>query len=207
MKDLAESFEQTLRGDLHELTADIGEALFDFAVNLPVFNLLKVERNIQNILLGRKIKRFLFGLSNVPYSERVGFLERALTTKQSTGNLYLLLLNTLNGLNQEEKADIVGFIVKLMIYEDLSIEIGLKLITIVSRLDLDDLRKLSNTEEDSLLKDQPLLDSLSGTGTITAWFQNFPSEAEGYPAPYKLNQLGKALLNTMKEYEKSVGSI
>lgn len=206
MSDITESFEQTLKGDLFGLAPDLGEALLDPAIKLPIFALLKVERNIQNMLLGRKIKRFLLGLSNVPYSERVGFLERALVSKQSTGNLYLLLLNTLNGLNQEEKADIVGFIFKLMTYEALSIEVGLKLITIVSQLDFVDLQKLSHIEEDALLNDQPLIDSLSGTGTLTSWFQNFPSEAEGYPAPYRLNQIGKALLNTLKEYETFTGS-
>lgn len=206
MSDITESFEQTLKGDLFGFAPDIGESLIDPAIKLPIFTLLKVEKNIQNMLLGRKIKRFLLGLCDVPYSERVRFLERALVSKQSMGNLYLLLLNTLNGLNQEEKADIVGFIFKLMTYEDLSIEIGFKLISIVSRLDFSDLQKLSHTEEDALLKDQPLLDSLSGTGTLTSWFQNFPSEAEGYPAPYRLNQLGKALLNTMKEYEDFIGS-
>ncbi len=206
MRSALDSFEQSLKADLSDLAYDMGDTLFSSASGLPIFSLLKTASSIQNLLFGRKVMRFLGSLKDIPYSDRVKFLERAVGSRQSTGDLYLLLLNTLNGLNQEEKADIVGFIFKLMIYEDISIEVGLKLITIVSRLDFTDLRKISHLEEDALLINQHLIDSLSGTGTLTSWFQNLPADVEGYPAPYRLNQIGKALLNTMKKYEEYIGS-
>jgi len=205
MNELSNSLEQTLKSDLTNLAFETTEkclnsCLVDSTIlMLPIASLIKTVQSIPNILVSRKIIRFIACLKNTSLEERVMFLERVNSKKRTIGDFYINILNVLQKLEQEEKADIVAFIFKMMLYEKITIEVGNRLILIIANLQLSDLVALSELTEEKILKNQLLLDTLLGSGVLSTLYEMIPSD-EPRLAIYKFNAVGENLISVMREY-------
>jgi hypothetical protein len=207
MIDLPKSMEQTLKSDLSGISIETAESFFDSLIDdpslssLPIVSFVKAIQSIPNILITRKIILFISCLQDTSLQKRVVFLEKINSCTKTIGNFYANLLNVLSKLDQEEKAKIVAWIFKMMLYEKIDIEMGNRLIIITANIQLSDLMALSEQKIDTILKNQTLLDSLVGSGVLTALYEMLPSD-KPRPTVYEFNAIGKSLLYVMDEFKK-----
>ena len=115
-------------------------------------------------------------------------------------NIGVFILQILDKLEEENKSSIIGFIFKKIILNEISKEIGLRLIYIIEKIIFSDLIDLYTQKEDEIYKNRILTDSIATTGILTPLDSGgvLSSGDENYPISYELNNIGKELIKILK---------
>ena len=166
---------------------------------IPVFNILhslyQAGVAIKEQLFIQKIIKFWEPLSNVPYEERLKFVEgidQNPKQKRVFGETLLLLIDRADSL---EKPSILGRLWKHHILENISYEDVMRLSYIVNRVYMSDLNYLTRFSSD--LKSNPdIAASLQSAGLLSGNSMDFGNLGESSSGPiiYELNKYGKMLL-------------
>lgn len=104
----------------------------------------KAAFGIRESIFAKKIYRFLTELKDIPHEQRLRFIQQLEDQKefrQKVGEKLLVLIEQLDDL---EKPQIIGRLLKAAITEKISYEEFLRVSSIVQRAFLPDLRKISN---------------------------------------------------------------
>jgi hypothetical protein len=166
---------------------------------IPVFNILhslyQASVAIKDQLFIQKIINFLEGPSNVPYEERLNFVEEMEQNpekKRVLGETLLLLIDRADSL---EKPSILGRLLKHHILGDISYEDAMRLSFIVDRVYMPDLNYLTRFS-DGIQSNPNIAASLQSAGLLN--FAGMDGGNLGEPFSggviYELNEYGKMLL-------------
>ena len=166
---------------------------------IPVFNILyslyQASVAIKEQLFIQKIMNFLEEPSNVPYEERLKFVEemdKNPEKKRVLGETLLLLIDRADSL---EKPSIVGRLFKHHILEKISYEDAMRLSYIVDRVYMPDLNYLTRFS-DGIQSNPNIAASLQSAGLLN--FAGMDGGNLGEPfsggVVYELNEYGKMLL-------------
>jgi hypothetical protein len=152
IKDLTETFRQSILKRIGDFNIDMSEILLDSILDsetlkeIPIIKYIhaigKISLNIKNQFLIKKMYRLLFEIESTSEEERARFIEQLDSdhTKKNILDNFIILIDRIDN---EEKMSIIGKLLKSMILEVLDIDIGFRLISVVDKSYIDDLEILN----------------------------------------------------------------
>ena len=180
------------------LSIDAAIDIVDIFYNVPFVGfLIKIKRlynNYQDIFFIRKLAKFLEKDIDIPTEKKLKFLEELDPNKRKKMYEYVTLY--LFRAEDEDKADIMGYLYKECIFGQIDNELFLRLCSIVDKAFLSDLKKLPTYIEKSTdfsiyannFINLGLIDNYVGGSWV------------GSPS-YELNEVGKTLLRILQRNE------
>jgi len=154
-KNQIDVFKSVKSEALNELTPEILETGFDLLIEsevlkeIPVFGIgfksFSLYNKITESFFTKKLLRFLFELKDIPQSKREEFITE-LESKNETKKAGEKLLITLNRLNDDDKASIIGKLLKKTILGNITFNDFKRLTHIIDNTYLEDLELLKDNE-------------------------------------------------------------
>ncbi len=154
-KNQIDIFKSVKSEALNELTPEILETGFDLLIesevlkDIPVFGIgfksFSLYNKITESFFTKKLLRFLFELKDIPQSKREEFITE-LESKNETKKAGEKLLITLNRLNDDDKASIIGKLLKKTILGKITFNDFKRLTHIIDNTYLEDLELLKDNE-------------------------------------------------------------
>jgi hypothetical protein len=154
-KNQIDIFKSVKSKALNELTPEILETGFDLLIesevlkDIPVFGIgfksFSLYNKITESFFTKKLLKFLFELKDIPQSKREEFITE-LESKNETKKAGEKLLITLNRLNDDDKASIIGKLLKKTILGKITFNDFKRLTHIIDNTYLEDLELLKDNE-------------------------------------------------------------
>ncbi|MDP3311969.1 hypothetical protein [Lutibacter sp.] len=154
-KNQIDIFKSVKSKALNELTPEILETGFDLLIesevlkDIPIFGIgfksFSLYNKITESFFTKKLLRFLFELKDIPQSKREEFITE-LESKNETKKAGEKLLITLNRLNNDDKASIIGKLLKKTILGKITFNDFKRLTHIIDNTYLEDLELLKDNE-------------------------------------------------------------
>lgn len=186
-----------------EVSSDILETFCEIPYIGSLIKLGQLANKFQDLHFIRKLAKFLEKEQDIPEEEKKKFLNN-ISSKQRK-KMYAYLTHYLLRAEDDDKADIMGYIYKERVYGHIDDEMFLRLCSIVDRAFVSDLRALPEYEkeiEDMNNYDSIRVNAFMNLGLIDNEIDN---GAWGNRTIIELNEIGLVLhriLNQNKWYEK-----
>lgn len=199
--------------EITDITKDLTEVAIDQMLengilkDLPIvgtlYNIYSLSQNVSNAFFTKKILKFLFELNDIPESERLEFI-RKMESEKETQNVGEKILIILNKIDDVDKATILGKIFKITIEEEIEVTTFTRLSHMIDKVYLQDLKELKNNFIENL--DSDTKHNLSQVGILNQSikdnreheeyvFRN-TGKREFYPPKfeYKISDYGEVLI-------------
>jgi hypothetical protein len=165
---LGESFRKSLQNKINDINIDFSEAILDTVISdellkeIPIIKSIvtvaQIGISIKNQFLFKKLLKFLFELNSIPIEERQKFIDK-LDNNNFSKSIYDNLLIVIDRLDNDEKAQIMGKLLKALIYEKIELDMFFRLINILEKVFINDLRILNGHFNDKS-NDETRIDNL-----------------------------------------------
>ncbi len=180
-----------------DVSADFIENFYDIPYIGSLIKLGRFGSKFQELHFIRKLARFLEKEKDIPQKEKEKFLD-SLTPKRRK-KLYEYLMHYLLRVEDDAKADIMGYIYKERVYGHIKDEMFLRLCSIVDKSFVFDLRALPNYEKENKDKNDynpTIVNAFMNLGLIDNEIDN---GAWGNRTIIELNEIGKILHRILKQ--------
>jgi len=208
----AQALEITLRSDVRQIIADIGNVALRSTISdevlreVPILNFVvaagRMIRTVQDILLVKKLIFFLTEIESTTLDERIAFLSKAAENKKVSEDFGSLILTVLVRIEETTKAKLIGLVFRKMVLGTLSQDIGTRIILIIEKAFWADLVEMGTIHESKILESIDLVNAINPLGILMDLDMGvlLGGSGKGYPGSYEINPIGKVLIEVLKQY-------
>lgn len=180
-----------------EIIADFVEEFKDFPFVGPLIKLGKIGVNYMDLHFVRKIGKFLSKSEHISNEKKERFLQKLDGRRRK--KLYEYLVHFLYVAENDEKAEIMGYVYGERVLDRIDDEMLLRLCAAVNKSFVDDLRQLGAFVQPSEASGY-IADNLSACGLLTSSLSNrVENTTLMMSTSYQLNDVGRTLHNILNE--------